>query len=67
MSLLADLGRALGQLGDRRFLGALVKAVATTVAALALVFWLVVLGLGWLLTRTATEPGPPAAREARGA
>ncbi len=49
MSLVVDLGRALAQLGDPRFLRVLVRALILTVAALAAVFWAAVLGLGWLL------------------
>lgn len=56
MSLVIDLGRALGQLGDPRFVRVLLKALAITVAALALVFWVVVGGLGWLLPETVTLP-----------
>lgn len=62
MNLLTDIGRAIGQLGDPRFVAALVKAVSATIVALALVFWAVVLGLGWLLPETISLPwfGPVA-------
>jgi uncharacterized protein involved in cysteine biosynthesis len=56
MSLVADLGRALSQLGDPRFLRVLVRALLLTIAALVLLFWIVVLGLGWLLPDTVTLP-----------
>jgi uncharacterized protein involved in cysteine biosynthesis len=56
MSLFADLGRALGQLGDPRFLRVLVRALLLTIAALVVLFWVVLLGLGWLLPDTVTLP-----------
>ena len=56
MSLLVDLARALGQLGDPRFRRVLMRALGLTIAALALVFWAVMLGVGWLLPETVTLP-----------
>ena len=56
MSLLADLGRALGQLGDPRFLRVLLWALALTIVALAAIFWAVMAGLGWLLPDSVTLP-----------
>jgi len=56
VSLIADFGRALAQLGDPRFLRVLVRSLLLTVLALAAVFWAVVLGLGWLLPDTLTLP-----------
>ena len=56
MSLLVDLGRALGQLGDPRFLRVLGWALLLTIAGLAAVFWAVMLGLGSVLPETVTLP-----------
>ena len=56
MSLVVDLFRALGQLGDPRFMRVLLGAVALTIAALVLVFWAAMLGLGWVLPDTMTLP-----------
>ena len=56
MSLIPDLFRALGQMSDPRFLRVLLWAVGLTIGALALVFWAVVGGLGWLLPETVTLP-----------
>ncbi len=56
MSLVVDLFRAIGQLGDPRFMRVLLGAVALTIAALVLVFWAVMLGLGWILPETMTLP-----------
>ena len=56
MSLLVDLARALGQLGDPRFRRVLLRALGLTIAALALVFWAVMLAVGWLLPETVTLP-----------
>lgn len=56
MSLVVDLLRALGQLGDPRFLRVVLRSLALTVVALALVFWAVMLGLGWLMPDTVTLP-----------
>ena len=42
MSLVVDLGRALAQLGDPRFLRVLLRALGLTLLALAAVFWAVV-------------------------
>jgi CysZ protein len=56
VSLLVDLARALGQFGDPRFRRVLLRALGLTIAALALVFWAVMLGVGWLLPETVTLP-----------
>jgi CysZ protein len=56
VSLFVDLVRALGQLGDPRFLRVVAWALGLTVAGLALVFWALMLGLGWLLPDTVTLP-----------
>ena len=53
VSLVVDLGRALAQLGDPRFLRVLLRALALTVAALAAVFWAVMLGARLALARHA--------------
>lgn len=56
MSLLIDFGRALGQMGDRRFLRALLLSLGITILGLALLFWAVMLGLGAVLPATVTLP-----------
>lgn len=56
MSLISDILRAVAQMADPRFLRVLLWALALTVGALALVFWAVVGGLGWLLPDTVTLP-----------
>ena len=56
MSLIADFGRAVAQLRDPRFLGVLLKALAITVIGLALVFWAVMAGLGWILPESVALP-----------
>ncbi|TPE51489.1 EI24 domain-containing protein [Amaricoccus solimangrovi] len=56
MGLVVDFGRALEQMGDRRFLRVLVRSLAITVLGLALLFWAVMLGLGWLLPPEVTLP-----------
>ena len=56
MSLVVDLFRALGQLGDPRFLRVVLWSLVLTIAALAAVFWAVMLGLGWVLPDTVTLP-----------
>ena len=56
MSLISDTFRALAQMSDPRFLRVLLWALALTIGALALVFWAVVGGLGWLLPDTVTLP-----------
>lgn len=56
MSLVVDLGRAFGQLGDPRFTRVLIRSLLLTIATLAVVFWAVMLGLGWLLPDTLTLP-----------
>lgn len=56
MSLITDLGRALAQMGDPRFLRVLVLAVALTLLGLVLLFFAVVLGLGWLVPDSVTLP-----------
>jgi CysZ protein len=56
MGLIADIAKALGQMGDPRFLRVLWRALAITVLGLAVVFWAVVAGLGWLLPDTVSLP-----------
>ncbi len=56
MGLIVDFGRALGQMGDPRFLRVLFGSLALTIVALALVFWAVMLTLGWILPGTVTLP-----------
>lgn len=56
MSLVVDLGRALAQIGDPRFRAVLWKALALTVAALALVTVTTVALLGWAMPDTVTLP-----------
>jgi uncharacterized protein involved in cysteine biosynthesis len=56
MGLIADVGRSVAQLTDPRFLGVLLKALLLTMAALAAVFWVTMLGLGWLLPDSVTLP-----------
>lgn len=56
MSLIVDLGRALAQLGDPRFLRVLLGSLALTVLGLAAVFWGMMIGLGFLLPETVTLP-----------
>ena len=56
MTLIVDFGRALGQMGDPRFSRVLLQAVLVTLAGLALVFWVAMLSLGWLLPETVTLP-----------
>jgi uncharacterized protein involved in cysteine biosynthesis len=54
--LVVDLGRALAQIGDRRFRAVLWKSLGLTLVALILVFWAVMLGLGWVLPETVSLP-----------
>lgn len=56
MSLLADFGRALGQLGDPRFRRVLLRALLLVLATLAALTWLVSVGLGRLLPETVALP-----------
>lgn len=56
MSLVVDLGRALAQLGAPRFRAVLWKSLGLTLLALVLVFWAVMLLLGWLLPESVTLP-----------
>ncbi len=56
MTLFVDLGRALAQLSDPRFLRVLVWGLGLTVLALAAVFWLAVIGLGWVLPDSISLP-----------
>lgn len=50
MNLVADVARALGQMGDRRFLWVMMKAVALTVLLLAALSWLAGWGASFLPT-----------------
>lgn len=56
MSLIPDLFRAIAQMSDPRFMRVLLWAIGLTIGALALVFWALVGGLGWLLPDTVTLP-----------
>lgn len=56
MSLLADFGRALAQMGDPRFRAVLWRALAVVVAALAAVTWAAMLALAWVLPEAVTLP-----------
>jgi len=56
VSLIPDLFRAIAQMSDPRFMRVLLWAIGLTIGALALVFWALVGGLGWLLPDTVTLP-----------
>ncbi|PZQ49467.1 MAG: hypothetical protein DI556_11415 [Rhodovulum sulfidophilum] len=56
MGLVVDFGRALGQMGDPRFLRVLFGALVITILGLAALFWAVMLGLGWVLPETVALP-----------
>ena len=56
MNLIVDIGRALGQIGDPRFRGVLWKSVGLTVVALALLSWLSVTLVGYLVPGSVTLP-----------
>ena len=56
MGILVDFGRALGQLGDPRFLRVLLWSLLVTIAGLAVLFWAVMVGLGAVLPDTVTLP-----------
>lgn len=56
MGLFVDFGRALGQMADPRFMRVLFGSLALTIVALAVLFWAVMFGLGWLLPPTVTLP-----------
>ncbi len=56
MSLLVDLARAVGQIGDPRFLRVLLWALGLTIVGLAAVFWAVVTLVGWALPDTIALP-----------
>lgn len=56
MGLVVDISRALGQFGDPRFLRVLGWSLLITLAGLAVVFWGVVIALGWLLPDTVVLP-----------
>ncbi len=56
MSLLADLGRALAQLGDPRFLRVVLRALAATLVALAVVSAAVLVLVGWAVPDSVTLP-----------
>lgn len=48
--------RAIGQMGDRRFQGVLLRGIGLTVALLIAVIWLVMWGAGWLVGDSITLP-----------
>jgi uncharacterized protein involved in cysteine biosynthesis len=56
MGIAGDIGRGLSQLGDRRSLAVLVRALVLTVVALALAAWAFVAGVGWLLPEDVALP-----------
>jgi uncharacterized protein involved in cysteine biosynthesis len=56
MGFLVDFGRALGQMGDPRFLRVLLGSLALTILGLAAFFWAVMIGLGWALPDAVTLP-----------
>ncbi|MBP7243033.1 hypothetical protein [Amaricoccus sp.] len=56
MSLLVDLGRALGQLGDARFRAVLWRAVLMVLAAFAALLVGVLWLAGWLLPDAVSLP-----------
>ncbi|WP_424930955.1 EI24 domain-containing protein [Amaricoccus macauensis] len=56
MSPIADLARAVAQMGDRRFLGVLFWSLCLTVLVLAGVFWGAMLLLGAFLPETVVLP-----------
>lgn len=56
MSLFADFGRALAQIGDPRFRSVLLRALLVVIVALAAVFWLTMIALGLVLPETVTLP-----------
>jgi uncharacterized protein involved in cysteine biosynthesis len=62
MTLLVDFGRALAQMGDPRFRRVLWRALLVVLAALVLVFWATIWGLGAVLPDSVTLPwiGPVA-------
>jgi uncharacterized protein involved in cysteine biosynthesis len=54
--IFSAFAKALGQLGDRRFLGVLGIGLGLTVALLAAFYWLFVILIGWLLPDAFTLP-----------
>jgi CysZ protein len=48
--------KALGQVGDRAFLGVLLRALGLTILLLAGAVWLIATGLGWLVPDSITLP-----------
>lgn len=56
MGILADIGRGLAQIGDRRFVAVLARSLVLTVAALALLAWAFVAGVGWLVPGSVELP-----------
>lgn len=48
--------RAIGQMGDRRFQGVLLRGIGLTVALLVAVIWLVMWAAGWLVGDSITLP-----------
>jgi CysZ protein len=56
VNLVVDVGRALAQIGDPRFLRVLLLSLLLTVVALAGAAWILVTGLGWLLPDTVNLP-----------
>jgi CysZ protein len=56
MGFLTDIGRGVAQIGDRRFLTVLVRALVLTALALALAAWAFVAGIGGLLPESVELP-----------
>lgn len=56
MGIAGDIGRGLAQLGDRRFLSVIVRALAITLVALAVAAWGFVAGVEWLLPAEVSLP-----------
>lgn len=54
--MFGDISRALGQMGDPRFLRVLLWGVGLSVGALAVFSWVVMAGTGWLLPETVELP-----------
>lgn len=54
--MLNDIARALGQLGDPRFMGAVLKALGVTIGVLIAASWALFALFGWLLPDSFTLP-----------
>lgn len=56
MNLVTDIGRALAQMRDPRFIGVFLRAIALTLGGLVVITVGLVTGLGWLLPDTVSLP-----------